>query len=235
MTSGTPPARKDAHGRVPDRPVGQGIDEPWHPAVDGHPVLDGGPPQPGVVGDGGDVQQQVGRAAEGGVDDHRVAHGGVREDVAGWPARAPGGRRRRGRSGAPMSSQIGWPEGASAECGSDRPSASPTTCEVAAVPRNWQPPPGEAQALQPSSAASSSVMRPWAKRAPMLWILPASSPSSGGRVTPPGTSTQGRWRMAARAIIMAGRPLSQVATPTTPLQVGSERMSRRSTRLASLR
>ena len=66
-----------------------------------------------------------------------------------------------------MSSQIGWPEGASAECGSDRPSASPTTCEVAAVPRNWQPPPGEAQARQPSSAASSSVSSPWAKRAPM--------------------------------------------------------------------
>ena len=48
-----------------------------------------------------------------------------------------------------MSSQIGWPEGASAECGSDMPSASPTTCEVAAVPRNWQPPPGVAQARQP--------------------------------------------------------------------------------------
>ena len=61
-----------------------------------------------------------------------------------------------------MSSQIGWPLGASAECGSDMPSASPTTCDVAAVPRNWQPPPGEAQARQPSSAASSSVISPWA-------------------------------------------------------------------------
>jgi hypothetical protein len=35
-----------------------------------------------------------------------------------------------------MSSQIACPLGASAECGSDIPSASPTTCEVAAVPRN---------------------------------------------------------------------------------------------------
>jgi len=35
-----------------------------------------------------------------------------------------------------MSIQIGWPDGASAECGSDSPSASPMTCEVAAVPRN---------------------------------------------------------------------------------------------------
>ena len=41
-----------------------------------------------------------------------------------------------------MSSQIGWPEGASAACGSVSPSASATTCDVAAVPRNWQPPPG---------------------------------------------------------------------------------------------
>ena len=44
-----------------------------------------------------------------------------------------------------MSSQIGCPEGASAEWPSDMPSASPTTCDVAAVPRNWQPPPGDAQ------------------------------------------------------------------------------------------
>ena len=52
-----------------------------------------------------------------------------------------------------MSSQIGCPEGASALCGSESPSASPTTCEVAAVPRNWQPPPGDPHARQPSSAA----------------------------------------------------------------------------------
>ena len=60
-------------------------------------------------------------------------------------------------------------------------------------------------------------------------------PSRGGRVTPPGTSTQGRSRSAASAIIMAGRPLSQVATPITPRRVGSERASRRSTTAASLR
>ena len=53
-----------------------------------------------------------------------------------------------------MSVQTGWPEGARAECASAIPSASPTTCDVAAVPRNWHPPPGEAQARQPSSAAS---------------------------------------------------------------------------------
>ncbi len=41
-----------------------------------------------------------------------------------------------------MSSQIGWPEGARAECVTARPSASATTWLVPAVPRNWQPPPG---------------------------------------------------------------------------------------------
>ena len=35
-----------------------------------------------------------------------------------------------------MSSQTASPEGASAECGSDSPSASPTTWVVAAVPKN---------------------------------------------------------------------------------------------------
>jgi len=39
----------------------------------------------------------------------------------------------------------------------------------------------------------------------------------------------------ASAIIMAGRPLSQVATPMTPLRVGRERMRRRRTMAASLR
>ena len=69
----------------------------------------------------------------------------------------------------------------------------------------------------------------------MVWTLPASSPSVGSRVTPPGTSTQGRSRLPASAIIMAGRPLSQVATPITPRRVGSERMRRRKTMAASLR
>ena len=134
-----------------------------------------------------------------------------------------------------MSSQIGCPEGASALCGSESPSASPTTCEVAAVPRNWQPPPGDPQARQPSSAARSSVISPWAKRAPIDCTAPASSPSDGGSVTPPGTSTHGRSRSAASASIIAGRPLSHVATPSTPLRVGSERARRRSTMAASLR
>ena len=40
----------------------------------------------------------------------------------------------------------------------------PAAIDLALV---WQPPPGEAHALQPRSAASSSVKRPWEKRAPI--------------------------------------------------------------------
>ena len=40
---------------------------------------------------------------------------------------------------------------------------------------------------------------------------------------------------AASAIIIAGKPLSHVATPITPRRVGRLRMSRRSTVAASLR
>jgi hypothetical protein len=134
-----------------------------------------------------------------------------------------------------MSSQMGWPDGASAACVTVSPSASATTWLVAAVPRNWQPPPGDAQARQPSSAASSRVMTPWAKRAPIDCTLPASSPASGSSVTPPGTRTQGSVRAAASAMSMAGSPLSQVAMPSTPRRVGSDRISRPSTMAASLR
>ena len=134
-----------------------------------------------------------------------------------------------------MSIQIGWPDGASAECPSDMPSASPTTCDVAAVPRNWHPPPGDPHARQPRSAASSSVTAPCTNRTPSVCTFPASSPCSGISVTPPGTSTAGRSWLAASAIIIAGSPLSHVATPSTPRRVGSDRISRRKTVAASLR
>ena len=115
------------------------------------------------------------------------------------------------------------------------PSASATTCDVAAVPRNWQPPPGVPHARQPMVAASSTVIRPCAKRAPIDWTLPASSPSIAGKVTPPGTRMPGRSLQPASAIIVAGSPLSQVAMPITPARLGSERISRRMTIAASLR
>ena len=58
---------------------------------------------------------------------------------------------------------------------------------------------------------------------------------SGSSVTPPGMRTLGSAPEEASAIIIAGRPLSQVATPSTPVRVGSERIRRRRTMAASLR
>ena len=52
-------------------------------AIDRGPVVHGGAAESGGVGDGGEVQKQVGGSAERGVDDHGVADGAVGEDVAG--------------------------------------------------------------------------------------------------------------------------------------------------------
>ena len=65
--------------------------------------------------------------------------------------------------------------------------------------------------------------------------MPASSPDSGASVTPPGTVTTGLSCSPARAIIIAGNPLSQDATPITPRAVGRDRACRRKTTAASLR
>ena len=154
----------------------------------------------------------------------------VGEDVAHRGCRAPRAPSARAAERRAMSSQIGWPDGASAECGSDRPSASPTTCDVAAVPRNWQPPPGDAQARQPESAASSSVISPCAKRAPMrLHLAGVLAVARRQRHAAGHEHARADRGSPASAIIIAGRPLSQVATPSTPRRVGSERISRRNT------
>ena len=172
---------EDAHGRVVDGAVRQHADDARHGAVDARPVLDRRAPQARGVGDRGDVQQQVGRAAEGRVHDHRVVQRVVGDDVLRADARRPPCSCRARAERRASSSQTGWPEGASAEWQSASPSASATTCAVAAVPRNWQPPPGVAQAAQPSSAASRTVSLPCVKRAPMVCTAPASSPTVGGQ------------------------------------------------------
>ena len=108
-----------------------------------------------------------------------------------------------------------------------QPSASPTTCDVAAVPRNWQPPPGEAQARQPSSAASSSVISPCAKRAPIDWTLPASSPARRRQRHAAGHQHAGqvvRCRPAPSS--SPAGPCRRWRRPSRPRRVGSERISR---------
>ena len=143
ITSGTPPARKNSHGRMIRRAVRQDIDESRHLAID---VV-----QSSTVGRRSPPRTQSPECAAAGSSNHRTPR--ARPSHCESPASVRMSRifdaafDQRPRSAralrVAMSSQIGWPLGASAECGSDKPSASATTCDVAAVPRNWQPPPGD--------------------------------------------------------------------------------------------
>ena len=65
---------------MPARPVGQGIDQTRRGAIHADPVVHRGRPQPGRVGNRRNVQQQVGRAAEGRVHQHGVLERMGRED-----------------------------------------------------------------------------------------------------------------------------------------------------------
>ena len=87
-----------------------------------------------------------------------------------------------------------------------------------------------AQARQPSSAACSSVNSPCEKRAPIDCTLPASSPSLGGSVTPPGTSTHGKSCMPPGPSSSPAAPCRRSPRPARRRRVGSERISRRKTR-----
>ena len=73
---------KDLHGGEVAWAVGQRIDDARNLAIGALPVGARGPSQAGSVRDGGNVQQQIRRSAEGSVQDHRVADRGVSEDVA---------------------------------------------------------------------------------------------------------------------------------------------------------
>ena len=71
-----------AHGRMMDRPIGENADEARHDGIDLDPVIDRRQRNPGGVGEGGDVKEEIRRAAERGVNHHRVAQGSGGEDVA---------------------------------------------------------------------------------------------------------------------------------------------------------
>ena len=165
ITSGTPPARKTR--TVGMRGRSAGVDEARHARLTSIQSSTVGRGSPAAWAMAGHVQQQVRRAAEGRVDGHGVAERAVGHDVAPVRPRAIWREQRRAPSGAPRRARSAGPT-ARARCAAGTGRAPPpTTCDVAAVPRNWQPPPGEAHARQPSSAASCSVMWPWAKRAPI--------------------------------------------------------------------
>ena len=126
-------------------------------------------------------------------------------------------QQRRAPSAGPCRARSAGPTGRAPSAAATCPSASATTCAVAAVPRNWQPPPGDAQARQPSSAASSqrdlAVRVAGADRLHLAGVLAvARRQRHAARAR---ARTAGR-ASPASAIIIAGRPLSQVATPSTP-------------------
>ena len=114
------------------------------------------------------------------------------------------------------SSQTFCPDGASAAWGTVRPSASATTCAVAAVPRNWQPPPGEAQARQPRSAAVCRSTRPCANRAPSVCTAPASSPLAGRQGDAAGHDGAGEIAERRQRHRHRGQSLVAGADPITP-------------------
>ncbi len=98
--------KKYLHGGVADGSVGQCIDEARRAAVHVFPIVNRGPSHPGGERDCRDVQQQVGRAAERGVNDHGIVKGRVGKNVADADAALVEAHQRCAERRA-MSSQIG--------------------------------------------------------------------------------------------------------------------------------
>jgi hypothetical protein len=106
-----------------------------------------------------------------------------------------------------MSSQMGWPDGASAECGNDSPSASATTCagrrgaeELAAAAGRRA---GAAAEVRRFLQGDHAVREARADRLHLAGVLARF----GGSVTPPGTSTQGSVVHAGQRHHHGGQPL----------------------------
>ena len=73
---------EDLDGGVVLRAIREDIDETWDGAVDARPVVDGGAGEAGGVGDGGDVEREIGGAAERRVGDEGVVNRAGGEEVA---------------------------------------------------------------------------------------------------------------------------------------------------------
>ncbi len=72
--------------------------------------------------------------------------------------------------------------------------------------------------------------------APIDWILPASSPSRGGSVTPPGTNTPRQVASSPpRPSSSRGVPYRRSRSPKPPYGAARDRIKRRKTIAASLR
>ena len=116
--------QKDLHRRMADRAVRQGVDQPRHAPIRREPVVDRRPLEPGGKRHGRHVQQQIRRAAEGGMHDHGIANRSLGQNVCqpqlalGQPHHRPGAApghvepdrlaaRRQGRVGQRQAERLG--------------------------------------------------------------------------------------------------------------------------------
>ena len=220
INSGTPPARNNSHRRMVDGAVRQA--RPPVAAAAGSPRLQAVGHRRPCAGLRqtpwrSDVQQQIRGTTARRVNHHRIVQGflSVRMSAmvcagivlpAPWPPERTGAHVQPDRLTRASQRSVRQ----------RHPQRSATTCDVPAVPRNWQPPPhGDPPARQPASAASSGVISPCGEPGPdrseLCRRLPAGRGAAMSR--PRARSPPADLRWAASAGIMAGSPLSHVATP----------------------
>ena len=126
-----------------------------------------------------------------------------------------------------MSSQIGWPEGASAACGRRQPERFADDLrrrggaeELTAAAGRGAGAAAELRGLFERELAVREARADRLHRAGVFAVGRRQRDAAGHE------RRTGRSRLPASAIIIAGRPLSHVATPITPRRVGSERIRR---------
>ena len=180
-TSGTPPARNTCTVGWLRGPLGSASTSRGVARLTRCQSATVGRAEARRVGDGGKVQHEVGGAAEGGVGQHRVL-----DRLGGEDARegdAEGGEPQQGESRAPGDVQPDRLAGRGrARCAGGRgrgprpPPARWPRCPGTGSPRR-----ASRRRGRPGPAACSRVTSPWAKRAPRVCTVPASSPDGRGQ------------------------------------------------------
>ncbi len=232
---GNTAGQKQTHRRMTDRTIGQTVDEPRHERVDFAERGGVWPLQTRCGGDRRDVQQQIGAAADGRVNQHRVEDRIVGQDLAHRFTALD----HQPRCGGRITSQL-RPDRLTAGC-QRRMRHGHAECfgDDLAGRRGAQ----ELATAAGSAASAAAFQRRFLQR------HFAAAVSGADRLHFAGIFANGRRQRDAAgnqhigqdrhsrpsAIIIAGKPLSQVAIPITPLRRGSDRISRRITIAASLR
>ena len=220
--------------RVIHRTVRQDVDKSRNAAIGFLPIRDGRTFETGGMGDGGNVQQKIGRAAAGRMHGDGIVDRRLREDVA--ERQSLGGKFHQGCGRVAGHVE---PDRLAARCQRGVRHGEPHRfCDHLA---------GRGGSQELTTSAGTATRAATCGRGVFQGKLPIHIPGAdclyfgrvfgptAGNVTPPGTMMPGRSRQPARASIAAGSPLSQVATASTPCRLGSERIKRRMTIAASLR